>query len=204
MRQMVVAVVGALFLASGAWAQEPAVALEAQQEEAVSLFGEAFRLATSPERDANIERLASIYRRIIHDCPDVPLAQESSWRLIVLLIRDHEPPRISDALGVYGELLTRHPDTPVRHALDNELGRFLFEKARWTDLATMQRLSGAGEDLGRAQKLSPVMLFYYSEAKWQLGDRAGARPGFQRILEDHPQTVMAATAQERLRPAAHE
>ena len=73
----------------------------------------------------------------------------------------------------------------------------LFATKSWEDLVQLE--SSAVEDYFATGKIdSPLSLFYYSEAKYNLDDFEAAVKGYSALVENFPDTLVAQTAQKKM------
>jgi len=167
---------------------------EEQQQKAIEKFHQIYNLARAENRSDNLDQMGALYRQIIHECPDVPLAQESYWRLIELLLRDVQPPRPEEALGLFKEFLATYPDSPLAGAVQETAMRMFFLGGSW------QELSAACEQIvaKRPGADAPMPLYYCAETRLHFGDRAAAAQEFAAVAERFPESRPAAMAKERL------
>jgi len=136
----------------------------------------------------NLEQMIALYEQIINSCPDVPLAQESYWRLIEISFKDFNPPKKDRALSLYKEFRTRYPDSPLRNVVEATLRRLLYLHEYWNDLVVLT--SPNTEDFSDPKALkSPLPMFFYSEAKFHLKDLNEASKGYRAILKYFPERI---------------
>jgi len=177
--------------------EEAKLSKEEQQKRAIEIFYNIFELSRAKERAANLEQMIALYYRIINQYPDVPLAQESYWRLIEMFFKDFNPPQKDKALSLYNEYRGRYPDSPLRNAVEGTITRSLYLNGYWNELLVFT--SPSGEEFKDPQKLkSPLTMFYYSEAKFRLNDFKEAFRGYEVILKYFPDSRMAGTAKKRM------
>ncbi|MEW6218268.1 MAG: tetratricopeptide repeat protein [Thermodesulfobacteriota bacterium] len=167
-----------------------------QEKRAMALFSTIHDLAQGPDRTANLGRMTDLYQEIIDQCPDVPLAQESYWRLIEMDLRDYQPPRVAAALARRAQLRSRYPASPVLPAAEISMARALYLNGSWAELLQLSATATASPD--RIDSKSPLWLFYRAESQSQLGDLTAARQGFQTLIDRYPDGQLAGRARQRL------
>ncbi|GBD99000.1 hypothetical protein BMS3Abin07_01031 [bacterium BMS3Abin07] len=172
--------------------------LEEQTKKSLELFNEILNISQERDRRANPDRMAELYARIINDYPGAPLAQESYMRLIGLYLRDYVPPRQREAMDLYRDYRKRYPESPLRNAVEDIISRFYYDKGEWVELKAfvspyIKKFIETGE------LKTPVHLFYYSEAKFNLNDLRESYKGYEIIISKFPRTRSAGISEERLK-----
>jgi len=178
--------------------EEGRLSKKEQQKRATEVFHQIFKLSrNNKKRAGNLEQMIALYTQIITHYPDVPLAQESYWRLIEMFFRDFNPPKKDQALTLYKEYGNRYPDSPLRRAVKGTMTRLLYLNKYWNELLVFT--SVCAEDFDDPKRLkSPLPLFYYSEAKLHLNDFKESSRGYEVIVNYFPDSRMARTAKKRM------
>lgn len=171
------------------------VPVEEQQKKATELFNTIYAISQRGERSAKLDEMIGLYQQIINDCPDVPLAQESSWRLIEMYFRDFNPPKKDEALSLFAQFKSRYPGSPLGNAVEGAITRALYLNGAWTDLLALTA-PVAQQDPAKLE--SPLPVYYYAEAKYQLKDLKEAGKGYEIIVRQFPKSQLAGPAKARL------
>jgi len=170
---------------------------EEQQKKAIKVFYHIFELSRSKKRAGNLKQIIALYTEIINCYPDVPLAQETYWRLIEMFFREFNPPKKDEALRLYKEYKNRYPYSPLRGKVKGTMIRLLYLNKYWNELLVFT--SFCTKDFNNPKKLkSPLPMFYYSEAKFRLNDLKEAFRGYEVIVKYFPDSRMAGTAKKRM------
>ena len=167
-----------------------------QQQEASGLYKKIFELSSKKNRAGYLEKRTELYGRIIQNCPDAPLAQESYFKLIELFFNEYTPPLKEKATALFIQFKSRYPDSRSTGVIKYAMAKGFYATKSWKDLARLEYL--AVEDYFATGKIdSPLSLFYYSEAKYNLDDFEAAVRGYNTLVKNFPGTLVAKTAQER-------
>ena len=104
----------------------------------LALFTEILELVeTSRDRRSVLPRIEEIYSRIINEYPDVPLAQESYWKLIEIYVEDYSPPAYEKAESLYHQFLEKYRETYMRSFIEDTLGNSYYKNAEWARLLNL-------------------------------------------------------------------
>lgn len=172
--------------------------IEEQERKSRERFEEILDLKMAAlDRKAVLPVIRSIYEEIITDYPDAYLAQESYWRLIIISLEDHFPPKTEDAVSLYGEFTAKYPESRLRYAVDDTIVRFYYRNGLWKDIEAfcvpyIRRYIKTGT------LDNPLFLFFYTEAKFNLGDFIEADKGYRTLIRLYPGSQEATVAGRRL------
>lgn len=170
----------------------------AQQQLASKLFEDLYKISGGKGEALVAQRIA-LYHRIIDSCPDVPLAQESYWHLLEILMRDVQPPRNEEALRLYAAFNRRYPDSKMRAVVSHQVMQGLYQQGQWSEL---ERIAVSYlQTVGRKQDgapSAPVAVFLCAEARYRLGEIFAAQTGYEEIMQFFPRSIMAKIAKVRL------
>ncbi len=174
------------------------VSVEEQEKKVNELFGRILSLTEEAEdRQSILPQMEALYDEIINKYPDVPLVEETYWRLIVLLIDEFKPPKVDKAEKLYKDFLGRYPDSTLGFNIEQAFGQFYYANKMWDRLLRIftphvKKFIATGK-LDR-----PYNLFMFSEAKFNLGDLIEAEKGYKIVIEFFPKTTEGETSQKRL------
>jgi hypothetical protein len=175
---------------------------EFSKEEQIRLsskeFIKIYELTQEKDRSANLEKIISKYYLIINQYPDAPLAEESYWHLIQLMLDDFKPPRKDKAVELFDTFAANYPDSPFKNIIADTLMRFYYRNQFWDDLLKMTAPYINETNTTAALKM-PVPIFFYAEAAFHLADLQEATRGYDLIINSFPDTRMARIAKERMR-----
>jgi len=170
---------------------------EEQEKRALEAFNAILEITEKGPRHEILPELEKAYLEIINNYPEAPLAQESYLRLILIYTREFVPPKTEDAEKLYRDFQMRYPDSPFKQEIENTMVRFYYNHKLWDRLLTSQ-IPYIKEYIKTGELKTPVHLFYYSEAKFGLGDLKEAEKGFRTIITLFPQSVEAVVSKKRL------
>lgn len=170
---------------------------EEQEKRSLEAFNKILEILESSPREEVLQKVEEIYLDIINNYPEAPLAQESYSRLIILYTKDYTPPKIDDADRLYTRFLKLYPDSPFRKEIEQTLTRFYYDKKLWDKLLNIQ-IPYIRDYIKTGELKTPVHLFYYSEAKFGLGDLKEAEKGFRTITVLFPESPEAKLSKKRL------
>jgi len=169
-----------------------------QQRLAAQLFEDIYNISGGTGETIVAQKIA-LYRQIIDQCPDVPLAEESYWHLLKIMMKDVQPPQKEEALQLYATFNRRYPESRMRAVVSQELMKCLYQQAEWVDLDLIAtaclQVATRNQDGASSE---PVTVFLHAEAEYNLGKVPAAQAGYAEILHYFPQTRMAEIARARL------
>jgi tetratricopeptide (TPR) repeat protein len=171
---------------------------EHEEKKALETFEEILELVNSAgDRQNVLPQIEERYKKIINDYPETPLAQESYWRLIKLYVEDYFPPDHGKAEQVYDAFLKRYPDSGMRSMIDETLGRSYQKHAKWNMLLGLCKPTYEGyENNGKFPR--PLLLFFYSEAQYNLGNIPDAIKGYNTVIKLFPRSGFSSRAKAKL------
>ncbi len=170
---------------------------EEQEKKALEAFNKILELTETGSREEILPRLENAYIDIIKLYPEAPLAQESYWRLIVIYTRDYAPPKVEEAEAAYKNFINSYPDSPFKKEIEDTMVRFYYTQKLWDKLLNIE-IPYIKEYIKTGELRTPAHLFYYSEAKYGLGDYKEAEKGFRTIITLFPTSSEASVAKKRL------
>jgi len=181
-------------------AAEAVKSVHPTEREAGSLrvFSDALDLIeSSKDRKAVLPQVENLYRKIIKDYYDTPLAQESYWRLISIYIDDYSPPDYEKAESLYMEFVKEYPGSPLRGFVAETLGKSYYKSAQWDKLLKVCT-PAFREYTEEGKRPKPSLMFMYAEANFNMGSVAEAEKGYEIFLEVFPGTGDSIKAKTRL------
>ena len=170
------------------------------EREAGSLrvFSDALDLIqSSKDRKAVLPQVENLYKKIINDYYDTPLAQESYWRLISIYIDDYSPPAYEEAESLYQDFLNKYPGSPLRGFIAETLGKSYYKSAQWDKLLKVCT-PAFKEYTEEGKRPKPSLMFMYAEANFNMGSVAEAERGYEIFLEVFPRAGNSIKAKTRL------
>jgi tetratricopeptide (TPR) repeat protein len=168
-----------------------------RKDQAYKIFEEILVLTeTSDIKDA-FPKIESLYFKIIHEYPDIALAQECHWRLVILYVEKSSPPLFEKAENTYAEFLKKYPQSVIKHFIEDTLSKSYYKKGKWKKLLELNL--PAAEEYYKTGKLSnPAPLFMYAEAQFNLGDIGAAEKAYKSLVDSFPKSRITSSAKKRL------
>ncbi|UCG79375.1 MAG: hypothetical protein JSV21_06015 [Nitrospirota bacterium] len=177
--------------------KEVDISFEEQQKLAFEKFNEILEVSQEGDRLDQLGKMAGLYIEIINEYPDAHLAQESCMRLISLYLIDYNPPKEKEAIELDIYHRSRYPDSPLRNAIEDTVMRYFYKKGEWKEL--QEYVTPHIKDFIKTGELrTPVHLFYYSEAKFNLNDYKEAYKGYKIIIKRFPKSRDTSVAVKRI------
>ncbi len=169
-----------------------------EQKETLDIFTQILDIYENAEsRQAAAKDAEVLYTRIIKEYPGTPLAQESYWKLITMSVRDYRPPDFEKAEKHYEKFISKYPDSVLSNAVNQTL---INSYVRYKEWARLQKFCTPAfmQYKEKENKISPLVLFMYSESNYRLGNIAEAEEGYKTVLELYPTISYGKRAKKRL------
>jgi len=174
------------------------LSLEEQIRLSSKEFIKIYELSQGKDRSANLEQIINLYYLIINQYPDAPLAEESYWHLIGIMLNDFQPAKKSEALELYNAFINNYPDSLLKNVIADTLMRFYYRNKLWDDLRIMTA-PYITEIKSIAALETPVPIFLYAEATFHLAGLQEASRWYELIINFFPDSLMARIAKVRMR-----
>lgn len=174
------------------------MSVKEQDQRAEEIFSAILEMTAERDREDIIPQMEHEYMKIIDRYPDSGLAQESYMRLINMNLQDYLPPRLKQADILYQRFVTKYPNSPIKTSIDDNVMRFYHRNRLWNRLliSTSQYV----RDFIDTENLRyPLFLFFFTEARFHLGDQIEAEKGYLIIKELKPGTLEARISADRLK-----
>jgi len=157
-----------------------------REVEAFARLNEILQVSRSGrERNAVLAEKEKLYLKLIKDYPDVPIAQESYWKLIEMNLEDKTPLEYDRADALFNEFYEAYPESGMKGPVYRT---FIINYTRNNE---WKRLAGICEPeymeyLEKGTSLYPLTIFMYAEANFKLGNYDEAEKAFRIIIEKFP------------------
>ena len=156
------------------------------ENKSLNVFSDILDLAESTDdRQSILPQIEELYTRIINEYPDVPLAQESYWKLIELNLKEYKPSKTNKANMLYKEFVRKYPESTLRAVIEDTVGKGLYQNAEWKNLldlcAPTFKAYVENEKHPRAS-----LLFMYAEANYHLENIDEAKKAYEVAAELYP------------------
>ncbi|MBI4849854.1 MAG: hypothetical protein HY808_14990 [Nitrospirae bacterium] len=168
------------------------------ETKSLELFAEILNIVQSTDdRQSVLPEIEERYSKIIREYPDAPLAQESYLKLITIYVKDYSPPVYEKAYTLYSEFMEKYPDSPVKGYVEETLGNSYYQNAEWDKL--LRLCAPSYKDYAQTGKHPrPSLIFFYSEANYNLGNFADAEKGYRITADIFPELGEGLKAQAML------
>ncbi|MBI4826854.1 MAG: tetratricopeptide repeat protein [Nitrospirae bacterium] len=182
----------------GGAARRSPVPQEEQETKSINVFRELLDLSASDaDRDEVLLEMQKKYLEIINNYPDAPLAQESYYRLITILLTDYYPPEFVKAESHYNDFIKRYPGSKFKYLVDTTLGTSYLKSGQWEKLSVLAR--DAFNDYSKSGSAgSPTLLFMYAESNYKLNNLKEAEAGYNAVIRLFPDFGDGITSKARL------
>jgi tetratricopeptide (TPR) repeat protein len=171
---------------------------EVQNSKATAIFEKILNLAEMPERNKYLPEIEAAYREIIENYPAASIAQECYWRLLLIYLKDYEPPQFERAEKLYGEFIRKYPHSNAKNIFSDAISESYHKAQSWKKLLRFNspviKKFIDGGTLSR-----PDELFMYSEAKFHMGDLVEAEKGFKIVIALFPNSGESEKAKKILK-----
>lgn len=95
---------------------------EEQEKKAFQLFEEILNVVQDSAGEESFAKVEKLYLEIINTCPDIGLAQESSWRLFSKYFDQGSPEGKAKAKELYASFIKRYPNSVFREPMARKMG----------------------------------------------------------------------------------
>lgn len=168
------------------------------ETKSLELFAEVLDLVRSTDdRQSVLPEIEKRYSKIIREYPDAPLAQESYLKLITIYVKDYSSPLYEKADTLYNEFMGKYPDSPVRGYVEETLGNSYYQNAEWDKLLRLCAQS-YNNYIETGKHPRPSLIFFYSEANYNLGNFTEAEKGYRITADLFPKLGEGQKAQAML------
>jgi tetratricopeptide (TPR) repeat protein len=176
----------------------PTASQKEREAEAFVKFNEILEVSRSGrDRNAVLPKMEELYIELITEYPDVPVAQESYWKLIELYIKDHSPPQYDKAEKLYQDFTSSYPQSGLKGLIDKTLALNYYINKEWERLLNLSA-PAYRTYIEEGSTNLPLLIFMYAEANFQLGNFNEAEEGFEVEIKDFSQLNENKRAIDRL------
>lgn len=170
----------------GGAARRSPIPQEEQEAGSIDAFRELLEISSSSsDRGDVLVAMQDKYLEIIKNYPDAPLAQESYYRLITILLTDYYPPEFDRAESHYNDFIKKYPGSKFKYLIDTTLGTGYLKSRQWEKLSVLTKY--ALDDYTRSGKAdSPTLLFMYAESNYNLNNINEAEAGYNAVIRLFP------------------
>lgn len=170
---------------------------EVQNSRATAIFEKILNLAELPERNKNLPEIEAAYREIIEDYPAASIAQECYWRLLLIYLKDYEPPQFERAENLYGKFIRKYPHSNAKNIFSDAISESYHKAQEWKKLLRFNS-PAIKKFIDDGTLPRPAELFRYSEAKFHMGDLVEAEKGFKIVVVLFPHSGESEKAKKIL------
>lgn len=136
-----------------------------QNEQAFVSFKGMLDVPEGLDRAATTQHFIDAYEGIVRDYPLSGLAQEGSWKIVRMYLRDFDPPKLAEAEEAYRRFARKYPDSFLLDDALTELLRYYGNREQWNQVVIYTA------PLVRQKMIEapPMILVYYGEGNYHLG-----------------------------------
>jgi tetratricopeptide (TPR) repeat protein len=172
--------------------------MKEREAEAFKKFNEILEISqSSRDRDSVLPRMEELYIELINEYPDVPVAQESHWKLIEIYINEHSPPQYEKAEKLYKVFASNYPESGFKGLIEKTLALKYYISKEWERLLNISAPEYK-EYIESGKPPLPLLIFMYAEANFWLGNLDEAEKSFEIVIKDFPVLNENKRAMDRL------
>lgn len=186
--------------AGGTSPVKPVSSLMSQKEQdtrALELFEQISEIFSESDRKSALPKAEALYLRIISEYPDAALGQESYWRLVLICLRDYVPPQYEKAEAYYGAFMKKYPQSPFRYEIEDAISGSYYTDGKWDKIMAFY-IPAVKRYIETGKLDRPHDIFFYAEAKFNLGDLVEAEKGYKIVVSLFPKSREGIFAAKRL------
>jgi outer membrane protein assembly factor BamD (BamD/ComL family) len=161
------------------------------------LFQQVFDILQSSDRKAAVPKMETLYREIIDYYPKAALAQEAYWRLVLIYLRDYDPPAFEKAEATYRDFVEKYPGSQFEREIEGDISDTYYRGGKWESLLKFYA-PAVSQYIEKGTLASPRDMFMYAEAKMNLGDTVEAAKGYKIVIARFPDSRESSVAKRRL------
>ncbi len=175
----------------------PVLSQKEQDSRALVIFEQVAEVFAGDDRKAALPKAEALYLKIINEYPDAALGQECYWRLILIYLRDYTPPQFEKAEAHYTAFVKKYAQSPLRREIEDSVAKAYYVNGKWDKLLAFY--TPAVRRYIETGKLDrPHDIYYYAEAKMNLGDLVEAEKGYKIVISLFPKFREGILAAQRL------
>ena len=169
-----------------------------REAEAFDKFNEILMVArSSKNRESVLPKIEVLYLQLIDEFPDVPVAQESYWKLIEIYVNEYSPPEYQKAEDLYNRFLNNYPQSGLKSIIEKTLALKYYINKEWGRLLDLSAPEYK-EYIEDGKPPLPLLIFMYAEANFWLGNYDEAEKSFEIVIEKFPQLNENKRAMDRI------
>ncbi len=181
----------------GAEEASTGLSVEEQDKGALELFQKAFDVLQSSDRKTAVPKMETLYREIIDKYPKAALTQEAYWRLVLIYLRDYEPPAFDKAEATYKDFVEKYSGSQFGREMEGDISDAYYRMGKWESLLKFYT-PAVRQYIEKGTLARPRGMFMYSEAKMNLGDTVEAVKGYKIVVARFPESREGSMAKQRL------
>ncbi len=176
----------------------PALSVEEQKARAMQKFNDVLTVSQSSKDKSVVHpKMEKLYKELISDYPDAPIAQESYWKLMEMYVEKQFPAKYDKAEETYYRFVGDYPQSLLKPMVDRMLSLRYFKDKQWDRLLKLSTpVYRSYVDEGK--RTSPFLIFSYAESSFWLGNYVEAEKGFIVVVINFPEFSMMKQSKARL------
>jgi tetratricopeptide (TPR) repeat protein len=169
-----------------------------EEVKSLELFTEVLDLVESADdRKAVLPQIEELYKKIIEQYPQAPLAQESYWKLITIYVEDYSPPAYDRAESAYYEFVEKYPKSFMKGFIEDAIGNSYYKNKNWERLLKLTSpMYREYLDSGNPPRAS--IMFMYAEAQYNLGNTSEAVKGYEITEKLFPKLIVGIKSRKMI------
>jgi tetratricopeptide (TPR) repeat protein len=169
-----------------------------REAEAFAKFNEILVVKRSArDRESALPKMEELYIELINEYPDVPVAQESYWKLIEIYVNDHSTPQYDKAEKLYNDFVSNYPQSGFKGLIEKTLALKYYINKEWERLLDLSAPEYK-KYIEDGKTPLPLLIFMYAEANFRLGNFDEAEKSFEIVIEKFPQLNENKRAMDRI------
>jgi len=153
-----------------------------QNELAFEAFKGMLEVPEGLDRVGTTQHFIDAYEGIVRDYPLSGLAQEGSWKIVRMYLREFDPPKLAEAEEAYRRFARKYPDSFLLDDALTELLRYYGNRAQWNQVVIHTAPIVQREMI----EAPPMILVYYGEGNYHLGRKDEAVLAFSLAIKRTP------------------
>lgn len=174
-----------------------AIPKEEQDKRAREIFSKILELTAAEDRRTVIPEMEKLYLELIDTYPQSGNAHESYYRLMLIYLNDVAPPAFEKAEKLLDRYYLQYPDMSRINPVSDTLADAYYQNGTWQKLLNLCR-PVVKQFIDDGTLIRPLEMYYYSEAKYHLGDRVEAAKGYRIVIATFPRSRESQLAEKRL------
>jgi len=169
-----------------------------EEQKSLEVFNQILELVESTDnRKAVLPRIEGIYRDIIKEYPQTPLAQESYWKLITIYLNDYSPPEYEKSEDLYREFLKKYPKSVLKIIVTTTIANSYYKNKEWKGLTALCAPILNNYNAGGGSP-NALLMYMCADADFYLGNLDNAERTYKDIIKQFPKARVGQKAMKMI------